>query len=88
MKTTKKQKTINKSRLIIFIITFVYNLAIGIYLKDFLVIAQTLTVFYLLSILIPQFLLIDVRSTGYRTIVYIVLFFTFFLAAMVWVSFQ
>ena len=76
MKTTKKHKTINKSRLIIFIITFVYHIAVGIYLKDFLAIAPTLTVFYLLSILSTLFLLIDTRSTGCRTIIYIVLFFT------------
>ena len=42
MKTTK-------SRIIFFAIAITYNLLLGLYLKDFLVIPQTLTAFYLLS---------------------------------------
>lgn len=43
MKTTK-------SRIIIFAIALTYNLLLGLYLKDFLVLSQTLTTFYLFSI--------------------------------------
>ena len=40
MKTTK-------SRIIFFAIAITYNLLLGLYLKDFLVLSQTLTAFYL-----------------------------------------
>lgn len=59
---------ITKSRIIFFAIALTYNLLLGLYLKDFLVLSQTLTVFYLLS-----FLLTEVRSKAMRVIVYIVL---------------
>ena len=59
---------ITKSRTIFFAIALTYNLLLGLYLKDFLVLSQTLTVFYLLS-----FLLTEVRSKAMRAIVYIVL---------------
>lgn len=72
---TKKQKTI-QSRYIIFAITFVYNLIIGIYLKDFLVLSPTLITFYLLSILPTLFLLVEARSKGCRAVIYILLFVT------------
>ena len=42
MKTTK-------SRIILFAIALIYNLLLGLYLKDFLVLSQALTAFYLLS---------------------------------------
>ena len=64
---------ITKSRIIFFAITITYNLLLGLYLKDFLVLSQTLTAFYLLSALPPFFLLIETRSRALRTIVYIVL---------------
>jgi len=66
MKTTK-------SRIIIFVIALTYNLLLGLYLKDFLVLSQTLTAFYLLSVLPTFFLLIETRSRAMKIIVYIVL---------------
>ena len=66
MKTTK-------SRNIFFAIAITYNLLLGSYLKDFLVLSQTLTAFYLLSVLPTFFLLIESRSRSIRTIVYITL---------------
>ena len=66
MKTTK-------SRIIIFAIVIAYNLLLGLYLKDFLALSQTLAAFYLLSVLPTFFLLIEARSKAMRAIVYIVL---------------
>ena len=66
MKTTK-------SRTIFFAIAITYNLLLGLYLKDFLVLSQTLMVFYLLSVFPIFFLLIEPRSRAMRTIVYIAL---------------
>ena len=66
MKTTK-------SRIILFAIAFTYNLLLGLYLKDFLVLSQSLTAFYLLSVLPTLFLLIEPHSRAMITIVYIVL---------------
>ena len=66
MKTTK-------SRIIFFAIAITYNLLLGLYLKDFLVLSQTLTAFYLLSVLPAFFLLIETRSRAMKAIVYIVL---------------
>ena len=66
MKTTK-------SRIIFFAIAITYNLLLGLYLKDFLVLSQTLTAFYLLSALPTLFLLIDARSKAMKAIMYIVL---------------
>ena len=66
MKTTK-------SRIIFFAIAITYNLLLGLYLKDFLILSQTLTAFYLLSVLPAFFLLIETRSRALRTIVYIAL---------------
>ena len=66
MKTTK-------SRIIFFTIAITYNLLMGLYLKGFLVLSQTLTAFYLLSVLPTFFLLIETRSRVMRTMVYVVL---------------
>ena len=66
MKTTK-------SRIIFFAIAITYNLLLGLYLKDFLVLSQTLTAFYLLSVFPTFFLLIEARSRVMKAIVYIVL---------------
>ena len=66
MKTTK-------SRIIFFAIVITYNLLLGLYLKDFLVLSQTLTVFYLLSAFSTFFLLTEARSRAMTAIVYIVL---------------
>ena len=64
---------ITKSRIIFFAIALTYNLLLGLYLKDFLVLSQTLTAFYLLSVLPAFFLLTEPRSKAIRIIVYIVL---------------
>ena len=66
MKTTK-------SRIIIFVIAITYSLLLGLYLKDFLILSQTLTAFYLLSVLPTFFLLIETRSRSMKVIVYIIL---------------
>ena len=66
MKTTK-------SRIIFFAVAITYNLLLGLYLKDFLVLSQTLTAFYSLSVLPTFFLLTEPRSKAMRTIVYTVL---------------
>ena len=66
MKTTK-------SRIIFFAIALTYNLLLGLYLKDFLVLSQTLTAFYLRSVFPTVFLLIEPRSRAMRAMVYIVL---------------
>lgn len=66
MKTTK-------SRIIFFTIAITYNLLLGLCLKDFLVLSQTLTAFYLLSVFPTFFLLIEARSRAMRAMVYIVL---------------
>ena len=66
MKTTK-------SKITFFTIALTYNLLLGLYLKDFLVLSQTLTVFYLLSVFPTFFLLIETRSKAMKAIVYIVL---------------
>ena len=68
MKTTK-------SRIIFFAIAITYNLLLGLYLKDFLVLSQTFTVFYLLSAVPTLFLLIDASSKAMRAIVYVILMF-------------
>jgi len=62
-----------KSRIIFFAIATTYNLLLGLYLKDFIVLSQTLTAFYLLSVPPTFFLLIETRSRAMRTTVYIVL---------------
>ena len=66
MKTTK-------SNIIFFAIAITYNLLLGLCLKDFLVLSQTLTAFYLLSVLPAFFLLIETRSKAMSVIVYIAL---------------
>ncbi|MBQ2785826.1 MAG: hypothetical protein IJF02_04930 [Oscillospiraceae bacterium] len=66
MKTTK-------SRIIFFAVALTYNLLLGLYLNDFLVLSQTLTVFYLLSVLPTLFLMTEARSRAMTAIVYIVL---------------
>ena len=61
------------SRIIFFAIALACNLLLGLHLKDFLVLSQTLTAFYLLSVLPTLFLLIEARSKATKAIVYIVL---------------
>ena len=64
---------ITKSSIIFFAIAITYNLLLGLYLKDFLVLSQTLTAFYLLAVLPAFFLLTETRTRAMRTIVHIVL---------------
>ena len=60
-----------KIRLIFFAVAFTYNLLLGFYLKDFLVLSQTLTVFYLLSALPSLFLVVEIKAKATRAAVYI-----------------
>jgi len=64
----------SKSGLIFFAILVVYNLLLGAYLKDFLVLSPMLLTFYLLSVVPPLLFVIRVRSAPMRAIVYIILF--------------
>ncbi len=61
MKTKKASKTNTKPRIIFFAIALTYNLLLGLYLKDFLVLSPMLLTFYLLSALPTLFLLINAR---------------------------
>ena len=70
MKTKKASKT-NTSRIIFFTIALTYNLILGFYLRDFLVLSPTLQVFYLLSALPTLFLTVKINSKAMRTTVYI-----------------
>ena len=72
MKTTKTCKNNTRSKIIFFAIALIYNLLLGLYLKDF-ILSQTLTAFYLLSVLPTFFLLIEARSGTMKATVYIVL---------------
>ncbi|MBO5279759.1 MAG: transglutaminase domain-containing protein [Clostridia bacterium] len=74
MKTKKASKTTAKSRIVFFAIALTYNLLLGLYLKDFLVLSPMLLRFYLLSVLPTLFLLIDVRSKSMRAIIFVTLF--------------
>lgn len=64
MKTTK-------IRIIFFAIALTYNLILGFYLRDFLVISPALQVFYLLSVLPTLFLAVEIKSKAVRAVVYI-----------------
>ena len=75
MKTKKATKTNAKSRIIFFFVLTAYNLLLGVYLKDFLVLSPVLLTFYLLSVLPTLFFVLKIRSTPMRVIVLIVLFF-------------
>ena len=64
-------------RWIFFGISFGYNLVLGIYLKDFLVLSPTLQVFYLLSFLPTFFLLVEIKSKAMRTVIFVLLVLIF-----------
>ena len=64
MKTTK-------IRIIFFVIALTYNLILGFYLRDFLVLSPTLQVFYLLSALPTWFLTVKIHSKAMISTVYI-----------------
>ena len=72
----------SRSGLIFFAILAIYNLLLGIYLKDFLVLSPMLLAFYLLSALSPLLFVIRIRSAPMRAIVYIVLFFVLLLSTL------
>ena len=65
----------SKTRYIFFSVSAAYNLLLGLYLKEFLVLSPILLTFYLLAALSTLFLLADVRSKGMRAIIFIALFF-------------
>ena len=66
-------KTNAKSRIIFFAIALTYNLILGFYPRDFLVLSPTLQVFYLLSALPTLFLVVEIKLKAMRTGVYILL---------------
>lgn len=72
MKTKKASKT-NTSRFIFFTIALTYNLILGFYLRDFLILSPTLQVFYLLSALPMLFLTVKINSKAMRVAVCILL---------------
>ena len=61
----------SKIRLTFLLVALTYNFVIGFHLKDFLVLSQTLTVFYLLSVLPSLFLVVEIKSKAMRIAVYI-----------------
>ena len=63
----------SKTRLIFFSVAEVYNLLLGLYLKDFLVLSPILLTFYLLTVLPTLFLLADVRSKSMRALIFTLL---------------
>ena len=63
----------SKTRLIFFSVAEVYNLLLGLYLKDFLVLSPILLTFYLLAVLPTLFLLADVRSKSMRALIFTLL---------------
>ena len=88
MKTTKASKTNTRSRIIFFAIALTYNLLLGLYLKDFLVLSPVLLTFYLLSVLPTLFFVLKIRSTPMRAIVLIVLFFVMVMSIVSALSFR
>ena len=72
----------SKSGLIFFSVLAIYNLLLGVYLKDFLALSPMLVTFYLLSALPPLLFVIRIRAAPMRAIVYIVLFFVLLLSTL------
>lgn len=64
-------------RWIFFAASFVYNLILGLYLRDFLLLSPTLQVFYLLSFLPTFFLLVEIKSKAMRTVIFVLLVLIF-----------
>ena len=60
-----------KIRHVFLVITLLYNFVLGFYLKDFLILSQTLMVFYLLSALPCLFLFVEIKTKAMRIAVYI-----------------
>ena len=65
----------SKSGLVFFAVLAAYNLRLGVYLKDFLVLSPMFTTFYLLSALPTLFFVLKIRATPMRAVVLIVLSF-------------
>ena len=82
MKTKKASKTNTRSRIIFYAIALTYNLLLGLYLKDFLVLSPMFTTFYLLSVLPTLFFIIRIRSNAMRTVMYIALIFVLGMSAV------
>ena len=61
----------SKIRFAFLVVALFYNFILGFYLKTFLVLSQTLTVFYLLSILACLFLIVEIKTKAMRIAVYI-----------------
>ena len=61
----------SKIRLTFLAVALLYNFVLGFYWKDFLVLSQTLTVFYLLSILACLFLIVEIKTKAMIMAVYI-----------------
>ena len=72
----------SKSGLIFFAVLAIYNLLLGVYLKDFLALSPMLVIFYLLSALPTLFFVIKIRSAAMRAIVYIVLFLVLLMSTL------
>ena len=66
-----------KTRIIFFTTALTYNLILGFYLRDFLVLSPTLLTFYLLSALPTLFLAVEIKSQALRVAVYILIAFVF-----------
>ncbi len=62
-----------KTRIIFFTIALTYNLILGFYLREFLVLSPTLQVFYMLSALPTLFLAVEIKTKAMRAAVYILL---------------
>lgn len=60
-----------KTRIIFFTIALTYNLILGFYLRDFLVLSTTLQVLYLLSVLPSLFLIVNIKSKTMKEMVFI-----------------
>ena len=71
-----------KSGLVFFAVLAVYNLLLGVYLKDFLALSPMLVTFYLLSALPTLFFVIKIRSATMRAIVYLVLFLVLLMSTL------
>ena len=82
MSKTNSPSLQSKSGLIFFAALTVYNLLLGVYLKDFLALSPMLVTFYLLSALPTLFFVIRIRSAAMRTIVYIVLFLVLLMSTL------
>lgn len=61
----------SKIRFAFLVVALFYNFVLGFYLKDFLVLSQTFTVFYVLSALPSLFFVIEIKTKAMRAAVYI-----------------